>query len=341
MAGFKRTTIGDADDASIRANVHELTNSNALGVAVVDSNGDIVAGFGAGLTDTELRATPVPVSVGSALPDGDNNIGNVDIVTLPSIPSGTNNIGDVDVLSLPAIPAGNNNIGDVDIASIAAGDNNIGNVDIVTMPSIPAGTNNIGDVDVLTLPAIPAGTNRIGSVRPVDSSDGDLTSVTGTQTSRFLGVQNVTDAGRVNLQYWATAVAAGSTGTETAITLNRRPDTGAGTSAASFVVTNGKRFRMTSITFASRGNATATIQVTTFSIRVNTGGAVTTSSTPIILQARTATPATASAWDRFTISAADSPEILGDGTMQFGVTANAVYTTNAPTWDVLITGYEY
>jgi hypothetical protein len=35
-----------------------------------------------------------------------------------------------------ALPAGTNNIGDVDILSIAAGDNNIGNVDVVTMPGI-------------------------------------------------------------------------------------------------------------------------------------------------------------------------------------------------------------
>lgn len=50
-------------------------------------------------------------AIANALPAGDNNIGNVDIVTLPSIPAGTNNIGDVDVLSLPATPAGTNLIG--------------------------------------------------------------------------------------------------------------------------------------------------------------------------------------------------------------------------------------
>lgn len=48
-----------------------------------------------------------------------------------------------------ALPAGNNNIGDVDIASIAAGNNNIGDVDVA---SIAAGNNNIGDVDVASLP---------------------------------------------------------------------------------------------------------------------------------------------------------------------------------------------
>jgi hypothetical protein len=60
---------------------------------------------------------------------------------------------------MTALPAGNNNIGDVDIASIAAGDNNIGNVDVVTLPALPAGTNNIGDVDVLTVPSDPFGAN--------------------------------------------------------------------------------------------------------------------------------------------------------------------------------------
>jgi hypothetical protein len=96
------------------------------------------------------------------------------------------------------------------------------------------------------------------------------------------------------------------------------------------------------MTFATRGNATATIQATTFSLRVNTAGAATTTSA-VWFSARSATPATASAWDRAAVFAfADNgPEILGDGTVQWGVTAAATYTTNAPTWDVQITGYEY
>lgn len=77
-------------------------------------------------------AAGLPVEVVAALPAGDNNIGNVDVITLPALPAGTNNIGDVDVLT------------------IAAGDNNIGNVDIVTMPNVTlaAGTNTnevVGD----------------------------------------------------------------------------------------------------------------------------------------------------------------------------------------------------
>ena len=55
-----------------------------------------------------------------------------------------------------------------------------------------------------------------------------------------------------------------------------------------------------------------------------------------------AVAATASAWDRVVITLpGDGIEIVGDGTLQFGVTAAATYTSNAPTWDVCIIGYEY
>lgn len=42
------------------------------------------------------------VSITASLPSGDNNIGNVDIVTMPSLPAGGNNIGDVDIVTMPA-----------------------------------------------------------------------------------------------------------------------------------------------------------------------------------------------------------------------------------------------
>jgi hypothetical protein len=149
-------------------------------------------------------------------------------------------------------------------------------------------------------------------------------------------------SGRTFIHLWASGAASGTTGTETAITLTRSGGAGAATSsAATFVPTASKRFRITSLTFGSRGNATATAQVTTFTVRVNSAGAVTTSSNAF-LQTRTATPATALAWDRVTLPLEEAGmEIVGDGTLQFGVTANAVFVTNAPTWDVVITGYEY
>jgi hypothetical protein len=172
-------------------------------------------------------------------------------------------------------------------------------------------------VSLASLPALAAGTNSIGTVA--------LNS----------------NVGRAAVNLYATGAAAGATGVETAVTLTKSAGTGATSSAASFVVTSGKRFRISAIVFAARGHATATAQVTTFSLRLNTAGAVTTTSTPVLVQARVATPATALAWDRLSIPIPDGFEITGDGTLQIGITANAVFTTNAPTWDAWIIGYEY
>ncbi len=143
------------------------------------------------------------------------------------------------------------------------------------------------------------------------------------------------------INFYATNAAAGATTVETAITLTKSAGTGATTSAASFVVTSGKRFRITSISIATLGNATATAQKTTFSLRLNTAGAVTTSSTPVLWQATSATVATSSIWDRSVYNFPDGFEILGDGTLQIGVSAVSTFTTNAPTWFINITGYEY
>jgi hypothetical protein len=154
----------------------------------------------------------------------------------------------------------------------------------------------------------------------------------------------IRDSSRTIVQFYAAGVAAGTTGTETAISLTKAGTLGAAAAAGVVSLTppSGKRFRITSMTFASRGHATATAQISNFTLRVNAGGAVTTSSTGVAFTVRTATPATALAWDRFFVSFnGDGPELVGDGTLQWGITANAAYTTNAPTWDVFITGYEY
>lgn len=152
----------------------------------------------------------------------------------------------------------------------------------------------------------------------------------------------IQDTNRSDIRLYAVAVAAGVTATETLLTLTKSAGTAATTTANTFVITSGKRFKIIHISFATRGNATATIQTTTFNIRVNTAGAIATTTTPIILSARSATPATASAWDRYVVTMpADGIELLGDGTLQFGISTNSTYVTNAPTLDVSIIGYEY
>jgi hypothetical protein len=176
----------------------------------------------------------------------------------------------------------------------------------------------------------------------VTSNIGTLPNLTkGTQGATGVMVQQLKDAGRTAVIFSANNVASGTTGTETAITLTKSAGTGATAAAASFVITSGKTFRITSITVATRGSATATAQSTIFNLRLNTAGAVITTSTPILLSLQSATAAVASAWDRVLLEIPDGFEIAGNGTIQFGLTAASTFVTNAPTWSVNIIGFEY
>jgi len=129
---------------------------------------------------------------------GNNNIGNVDVVTLPALPAGTNNIGDVDVLSsaLPtgaatsaAQATGNTALAGIQtavealdnavagselqvdvVAALPAGNNNVGDVDVA---SIAAGNNNIGDVDVASV--VPGtGATSLGKAEDAAHTTGDV-----------------------------------------------------------------------------------------------------------------------------------------------------------------------
>ena len=127
--------IGDVDVLTLPALPAGSNNIGDVDVATVPTDpfgADADAAAIAGSISAKLRSlatnidnavsgNEMQVDVVGALPAGDNNIGNVDVVTLPALPAGTNNIGDVDVLTLPALPAGTNNIGDVDVVSHVPG----------------------------------------------------------------------------------------------------------------------------------------------------------------------------------------------------------------------------
>lgn len=199
-----------------------------------------------------------------------------------------------------------------------------------------------GSVAIRINPAgFPNANFNISTAMPTDPNGADLTTAVGTQAARAIAVQEQTDAGRSEIRWYAVAVAAGATTVETLITLTRSTGTAATAAASTYTITSGKRLRFTNITFATRGHATATIQTTTFNFRINAGGACIVSSTPIAAAVRSATPAVASQWDRVSLPFPEGWEILGNGTIAFCVSANATYVTNAPTWDVFITGYEY
>ncbi len=146
-----------ANGASLPSSVLVVAGYDGANVRAIktDSTGEVAVDVSSIGTVT----VTVTVSIGTALPAGTNNIGDVDIAS--ALPAGTNNIGDVDIAS--SLPAGTNSIGTV---ILGAGTAEIG--------KLAAGTASIGTV------GLNAGTNAIGKLvanSGVDIGDVDVTSV--------------------------------------------------------------------------------------------------------------------------------------------------------------------
>ena len=182
----------------------------------------------------------------------------------------------------------------------------------------------------------PTASNFNAYVQLVNSSSNSLAAVRGSATTGnfVVNVQNSTDI-RSPINFYATNIT--GVAVEALISLTKSQAMNATSSATSFTITSGKILRLESLTIATRGNATATIQSTTFNLRYASSGSLSASSTPVLLSARSATPATASAWDRLTLPI--GIELSGSGS--FGISAIATFVTNAPTLDLVLTGFEY
>lgn len=205
---------------------------------------------------------------------------------------------------------------------------------------LPPGTggDTIASDDVTTLNGAGSTGVKVQRVKNGFGIDGDYTDV---HASAPMPTFNRHD-GRSFVSLYATNVTAPATGTTALVTLSIATAPGtAPTTGTSVNIPAGKRFRLTSFLVAQRGNATATAAVITHAIVVNNAGAAATTS-PIWMARRTATPATALAWDRVEFSLGDDGvEVVGGATVNIGVTVNPVFTTNAPTYDVHIQGYLY
>ena len=154
--------------------------------------------FGANDSITQVSTSdPLPTVQTGALPAGDNNVGNVDIVTMPNVTlaAGTNTnevVGDVahdvaisgnpvtvgarasaaaptdvdadnDAVRLWALRNGALATNITAAGALIPGDATNGlDVDVTRLPALVAGTANIGDVDVLTVPA-PLSTTGTGT----------------------------------------------------------------------------------------------------------------------------------------------------------------------------------
>jgi hypothetical protein len=230
-----------------------------------------------------------------------------------------------------ALPAGANSIGSV----TANAGTNLNTSALLTDTTFTGRINTQGQKTMATsTPVVIANDQSAVSFTPPSLAKG-------TQGGTGVSTQDLKDAGRTAISFYANAVAAGATGVETLITLTQSKGMSATSAAASYTVTSGKTLRIMALNVASRGHATATAQITTFNLRLNTGGACVVGSTPILAGLAVATPATASAWDRLVLPLGDGYEIVGNGTISFCLSANAVYTTNAPTWYVNLIGFEY
>lgn len=203
---------------------------------------------------------------------------------------------------------------------------------------------------LLTGTSLAASSAIIGNVRIDQTTPGTTNGVVvndaptltkGTQGTKGFAVQNLHDSGRTSIVLYATGAAVGSASTETAITLTKSSGTAATTSADSFVVTSGKTFRIQGVKFKTRANNSATTHTTLVRLRLNTAGAVGTTSTPVLFSGRCISGAVSQDTDVFEMLFPEGYEIVGDGTLQIGVTVNSNYATNAPTIDVAIWGYEY
>jgi hypothetical protein len=249
-------------------------------------------------------------------------------IVQPTTPADTQPIS-ATALPLPtgAATAAKQDTGNTSLASI---DSKLTNPLPVSIPGAIAVTGPLTDAELRATPVDVTGT--------VTVTPPTLTK--GTQGATGFSVQDLRDAGRTTANYYTNgAAAAGATSTETAITLTESLGTSSTSTGTSFTPPSGKTFRITAITLRCTGNATATAQTTVFTLRINTAGAVSTSSTPAIQRWALATPATSLAIDRITLSFPEGIDIFGNGTLQWGLTAQSTYTTNAPNWHANISGY--
>jgi len=99
-----RTAVQLLDDTVFTddTSTHATGTTKVIGIGAVASPTDAALnandiGMPAMTTNRELLTSTAVTSIAA----GDNNIGNVDVLTLPALPAGTNNIGDVDILSFP------------------------------------------------------------------------------------------------------------------------------------------------------------------------------------------------------------------------------------------------
>jgi len=165
----------------------------------------------------------------------------------------------------------------------------------------------------------------------------------GTQGSTGFSTQDLKDAGRVTIAWTVTGFVTTATA-EALLTVTESRDAAATTTFTTKVITSGKRLRIQSIMWQIGGaGSTPAISRCTLRIRVNTAGAVTTSS-PVQFITQAQAIASARSMDTNVVEFPDGLEFSGNGTVQIGFTCESpdwVTTTNTPYVNLSIVAFEY
>lgn len=167
----------------------------------------------------------------------------------------------------------------------------------------------------------------------------------GTQGATGFSVQQLKDAGRVNISWSATNVLSTATA-EGLFTLQRSVDMAAGLNSVAYTITSGKRLRLTQLSIGIQASGTAPKPSRLrFAIRGAAGGSCAANS-PIQEWAVAFSSGAVGNGSMLTRSYPDGLELggQGDGTKQicFAVTTpDWVTGTNAALIDIDINGFEY
>lgn len=335
---------------------------------------------GGGLTNAELRATPVPVSgtvtttppanastnvtqwAGTAVSTNtgvrDAGTVRVTVATNDSVPvtgtffQATQPVSGTVTTTPPANAS--TNVAQFGAAAVVTGAGvggaGIPRVTVSNDSSLAANqsvnTAQFGGTNVST----GAGAGGAGIPRVTVSNDSTVivtppTLTKGTQGATGFSVQSLVDAGRVNIAW--TAEFAFAQVAETLLTITQSLDGAATSTFTTRVVTSGKRLRITSISLEDEtlGTGTTVPQRCYLRMRFNTVGAVTTASPLQGVWGVGAQPPAilkTSAWGSWPFP--DGVEYLGDGTKQIGFTLETpdwVVTTQTGRAKVTITAFEY
>ena len=190
------------------------------------------------------------------------------------------------------------------------------------------------------------GAGGLGIPRVTVSNDSNVivtppTLTKGAQVATGVSVQNLKDAGRVNIM-WTLDFAPAATA-ETLATVTESRDGATATTFTTKVVTSGKRIRITSVHMDVENTVGTSLQRGILRMRFNTAGAVTTSSA-IQGEWEAVASGTVKSADHVNQEYPDGIEFLGDGTKQIGFTLAApdwVSTTATLQVRATIFGFEY